>query len=224
MSRGGSVSSVMRLQPGWPRIRSSILSRNNRSLFHKEPPPQFLPRGLSPVINRPAKDDGHLHLLLRFRMIGDMPPPPTHHPAVYRETQFHWYFKISATIFTFPSVLLSVSKTRRINSFVDLFFGHFLPHFFRFKQQFGVQPSTTSWRKAKWPQNLSLLFHSTACKTRTISLTPRIVVPKLAVYFPTLSGPHITQRRCKNQWRTMDWKGTEVVVAYSTRLLAVGYM
>ena len=149
MSRGGSISSETRLRPGWPRIRSSIFSRNNRPIFPKEPPAHFLPRAPSPAKNRPVKDAGHFHPLQRFRMSGDMPAPPhTHYPGVYRETQFHWYISIIAMIFTFPSVLLPVNKTRRTNSFVDAFFGRFLPHFFRFKQKFGCQPSTTSWRKA----------------------------------------------------------------------------
>jgi len=154
MSWGDSVSGVIRLRPEWPRIRSSILSKNNRSLFPKEPPAQFLPRALSPAINRPAKDAGHLHLLLRFRISGDMPPPPHTLSWSIQGTQFHWYFRISATIFTLPSVLLPVRKARRTNSFVDPFFGRFLPHFFRFIQQFGCQPSTSSWRKAKRLQNL----------------------------------------------------------------------
>ena len=76
MNRGGSFSSEIRLRLGWPRIRSSILSRNNRPLFPKVPPAQFLPRALSPALNRPAKDAGHFHPLQRFRMSGEMPPPP----------------------------------------------------------------------------------------------------------------------------------------------------
>jgi hypothetical protein len=50
MSRGGSISSVIRLRSGWPRIPISILSRNNRSLFPKEPPTQLPPRALYPAI------------------------------------------------------------------------------------------------------------------------------------------------------------------------------
>jgi hypothetical protein len=148
---------------------------------------------------------------------------PTHTPSW--ETQFHWYFNISAIVFTFPSVPLTESKTRRTNNFVDPLFGPILPHFFRFKQQSGVQPSTTSWRnKEKRLQNL------VSCSSQPRAKFAQFHEPQglsfWSLWFISRSYRDLTPQSewWKNQWRTTDWKGTEVVVAYLTRLLAVGYI
>ena len=217
MSWGYSVSSVIRLRPQWPRIHSSILSRNNRTLFPKEPPAQFLTTSCFPS----DKSAGERRW---FRISGDMPPPP--HTLswsiqgkfislilLHKRHGFHfslgcypWQRRGEPTVLWIPSS------------------GRFLPHFFRFKQQFGCQPSSTSWRKAKRLQN------SVSCSTRPRAKCAQLREPQglsfWSLWFISRRCRDLTSRNVDARTNGERWTGTgtEVVAAYSTRLFAVGYM